>query len=748
MHPSPVSPSLFHDSLCEVITVVTEGVVVTLEYKGKLEGEKEREREGERRGSRTPLWYKLEATVTGCLNMLVHLMTPAGTETTGADAVYASPLLYGLVPFMSSDMVPEFYFTLINTLGMSYTYPREVLEAFGLAPVIDLASVVGAGVPSYMTVTEPGSNQSDENDCYNEMILYEEMLDSLSPLQQREWAAFLESVLIHAASDPSVLDDLLGLMEGESQVFRLCLSEGVARALFHLVPDTDTQCVLPVYIKIAAHITVMDTVLVSRASSDTAPQYYTGGDSPGALQTPGGTPERVYRPLSCTRSLIEAGVIDAIHSWMHSVAWPRVVFPDEYEEGEEREIDDMIVDPQIESVAAACSNILWCLVEHTESRVLTRNLTMAERWLQSDLSRLRGNIKAETLCDLEQRLECLKLTDWSEDWTRAETLEAIERHPGTHMVVYLVSQLDVSSESAALTRYFLTEAEEASLSGVDDPSYAYRDTLIRESDAPLFTGLVGILADTSRNASDRADTCHLILTLLARHITPSPTGVGAGATARDAVLHHFLRLGVYEHILRYVARLRPEGDPYDNDLLKEACIWTDTVAFVCTSVTLPPGDTLRSTLVPFLASHVYLLERLLRVGSDMRELLSANAAQWLEDNGEYMEGEDAGEWCTTYAGLPDRLQSIARHLIVCLASSDTELKRAVEGSPYMREVSSDKTTQESHAAVSSPPNTDVCGHDEMFGFWDEVVPLPRLNRGGDEREGESSGDSDWSDGYY
>ncbi|GIQ83347.1 hypothetical protein KIPB_004652 [Kipferlia bialata] len=603
---------------------------------------------------------------------------------TVAEIVLDSGVMQRLVPaYEESDCVHTLFASVIRTLGLSgYEYPSEVLDLCGLTSLVHLSVVTEAPLPSYIEVplrkASMTEGESDSLKCHGER--------TISPTLPREWALFLEHVLVYAQTDIYVLDDLVALLESEEEnpVFRTCMSEGVERALFHLVPDPQSATLPPVMIRLAAHIIIRD-VSLSRDSS-------LGKDS--------------YVPLSCTRSLLESGIIHTIHSWLgllidsigsgdedDSVDFWTMITECPPSKGLLGRLTDTVESMSgadhgsgVVAIVDACADVLGGLSSNIQTRMLVRRTTLVEEWLSQDVKRLRNNglLNTPTLHCFQWCLGQLDLSGFDEfdQVAQSEALEILYRYPGSRLLPVIMSQVNHLRDQEKCW-FFLTDSEFALLKEHTNPSKDFKDTLVRNSEAPLFAGLVNVLGDPRGNTEERAEICRMLLQLLAKHL---PLSYECGdACASDPVLFHFHRLGVHEHLLRYTASVTPEGNVGD-DTLEHMCNWACSLCYMCTVLALPQRDTLRDTLIHFLSTHTSLVEELVRVGVGMQQQLTHSVEEWLEERGAELDVGLIEEY-NGYLSLPTRLERLTSHMVQSLLSTGGELRQAVCESTFLMEVS-------------------------------------------------------------
>ncbi|GCA63757.1 hypothetical protein KIPB_011765 [Kipferlia bialata] len=252
-----------------------------------------------------------------------------------------------------------------------------------------------------------------------------------------------------------------------------------------------------------------------------------------------------------------------------------------------------------------------------------------------------------------------------------------------------------------------------------------------------------MLKDARGDGNNRADICRMLLDILAERLTLT---CGSGPLVSDPVLFHFHRLGVHGHLLRYTASVTPEGDAEDALALKQVGNWACVLAYVFTVFDIPQGDTLRDSLHHFLSDNCNTVEQLVRVGVGMRQLVTENAAQWLEVNGDELQEERwwYADIYAAYMAIPARLERLSVCLVSCMIATGGDLERVVRESPLLQGISG--------AGVSEVDRLlGDLAHERQY--WEEVEPLSdlhaMLNEDSDESSGseESLGD-DESSGWY
>ncbi|GIQ89069.1 hypothetical protein KIPB_011453 [Kipferlia bialata] len=332
-----------------------------------------------------------------------------------AELMLDSGILLRLAPvFAGESGIRSLYASVVERLGLTgYSYPREVIDLCGLRPLVELSSLTGAPLPLQLEVPLERTKAAVSQACHS---MAQMKLGSLSPALATEWAAFMEHVLVHAARDMSVLDDLLDLMDGNSPVFRMCLSEGVARALFHLAPDTTSLTLHPVIIRLAAHIVALDTELVDVIWKR----------APDRVQS---LVDAEYVPLTCTRALLDSGIIDAIHAWLGTLY-------SVHRDGGEEESSGRVLDKDTKAIGEACASVLNSLAGTVESRVLVRGTTLVEEWLEQDVKRLNnvGLMTHDPLYLLFGCLGQLNLSGFDHPFAQSEALEILARYPDSDIL--------------------------------------------------------------------------------------------------------------------------------------------------------------------------------------------------------------------------------------------------------------------------------------------------------------------------
>ncbi|GIQ80878.1 hypothetical protein KIPB_001751 [Kipferlia bialata] len=208
---------------------------------------------------------------------------------------------------------------MFNALGTNREWPTSVLYALGVGKVVSLAQRVGATLPDAVTVPLP-----DKPSVSDPMMLQiragsrrkrerEADVAALSSDVISAWAGYLSSVVTAAVTDPSILGDLLELIDDPASPYTMCLSDEVACALHTLVQTVADDANTPIstvelVLRLAGAVVRTDI-----ACSPPVPLWcykpetiYRRGSVPQpALLSVEGTPS-----MACTQAMVEGGLVN------------------------------------------------------------------------------------------------------------------------------------------------------------------------------------------------------------------------------------------------------------------------------------------------------------------------------------------------------------------------------------------------------------------------------------------------------
>ncbi|GIQ89402.1 hypothetical protein KIPB_011859 [Kipferlia bialata] len=316
---------------------------------------------------------------------------PSASATRIAQVIWESGVISRL-PSHLSPTTTLLYSLLFNALGADIQWPAHVLEATGLATCYALAARVGVPVPTGIRLLRPSLVPSETDSLsesasvcdYTLRSYRQEDIQSLPLSTVEEWGTLLTGVVTASTRDPTLLADLVAVMEDLRSPFVVDLSDELVVAISDLVAGVATGICTKGGDTSPLELVIQLAAAIVRAEAD----YHQPGEYTATIRTPIRATEG-YPRRACTSAMMDAGLVGLIHTWMVAVS------------------DGSSSDTSLADTAAACASVLDDITRDLECRVQLRQCIQAEEYLAEDLLRIRALVSddvSKVLQKVEDRM--------------------------------------------------------------------------------------------------------------------------------------------------------------------------------------------------------------------------------------------------------------------------------------------------------------------------------------------------------
>ncbi|GIQ88568.1 hypothetical protein KIPB_010847, partial [Kipferlia bialata] len=541
---------------------------------------------------------------------------PSAAATRIAQVIWES----GVMADAPQRMTPTtmlLYSLLYNALGADIEWPAHVLEVTGFAVCYSLAARAGVDLPagarlllpSFIPPTKARYTQTVSPPSDYTLRSYRHADIVSLPLSTVEgWGNLLTGVVRAGARDPSLLTDILPVMENVMSPFVVCLSDELVVALSDLVERVATGIRTD-----AADTSELDLVIQLAAAIVRVEAEYHRQETYTVSQETIYRATEGYRRRACTSAMVDAGLVGLIHTWMVAVS------------------DGSSCDTSLADTASACASVLDIITQDTECRVQLRQCTQAEECLAEDFNRIWALVSDDcntVLQIVEDRLAyrnspykrgvfeypwsgweieqaiCGKngadflwrlssrVENWGNDYTRRSPARilCLSDSDNLRMVIHEEELLDrcrrVIGDDYSYNdpRHALVSAfRDEMLAEMRRQQYEDTDNVIFESEAPLLDFLMGLFRPATE--PDLRLAAYRFVTAVMPHalclsMTQRVGYMEYDETKPNSTLDQFIRKGYNEVVLPMAGEMLPEADMSEDDLFDQTSNWARGISYV------------------------------------------------------------------------------------------------------------------------------------------------------------------------